>query len=181
MFLRLAWAANPFAYVAINTLAASVPGLARELSLTPMLAGFFCSIWFFVRWFTFLGLWLWPGWHYAARWFFGAFVLLIVSFAMILLVPNLLVIMMAQVGFGIAVGLIYYSSLFYSMDAGEAKGEHGGFHEAAIGLGIFAGPAVGATTLKLFPGWPNSAAVAVSALLCLGLGVLAVVWRMGRK
>lgn len=181
MFLRLAWTANPFAYVAINTLAAVIPGLAKELSLTPMKAGFFCSIWFFVRWFTFLALWLWPGWHYRARWFFGAFVLLISSFASILLVPNLAAIVVAQIAFGIAVGLIYYSSLFYSMDAGEAKGEHGGFHEAAIGVGIFLGPAAGAATLKLLPAWPNSAAVAVSGLLCVGLALLLIAWSRGRK
>jgi hypothetical protein len=92
-----------------------------------------------------------------------------------------MIIVLAQIGFGIAVGLIYYSSLFYSMDAGEAKGEHGGFHEAAIGLGIFIGPAVGATSLKLFPAWPNSGPVAVTAALCLGLGVLLVLWLTGRK
>ncbi len=39
----------------------------------------------------------------------------------------------AQIAFGISVGLIYYSSLFYSMDVGETKGEHGGLHEAMIG------------------------------------------------
>jgi len=57
----------------------------------------------------------------------------------------------AQILFGFSVGLIYYSSLYYSMDVGEASGAHGGFHEAALGVGIFAGPAVGATTLFLFP------------------------------
>jgi MFS family permease len=181
MFLRLAWTANPFAYVAINTLAAVIPGLARELNLTPMLAGFFCSIWFFVRWFTFLALWLWPGWHYRGPWFFGAFGLMILSFALILLVPNLVVIVFAQVGFGAAVGLIYYSSLFYSMDAGEAKGEHGGVHEAAIGLGIFMGPAVGATTLKIFPDSPNSGIWAVCVLLCLGFALLAAVRNRDRS
>ena len=63
----------------------------------------------------------------------------------------------AQVIFGLAVGLIYYSSLFYSMDVGESKGKRGGIHEAAIGVGVFTGPAVGVTALHLFPGHPTPA------------------------
>jgi hypothetical protein len=177
-FLRMAWLANPFAYVAINTVVAVVPGLAVKLNLSPALAGIFCSIWFFARMGTFLLLWLWTGWHYRLRWFLGAYLLLVLSFATLLLVPKLAAIVLAQIAFGIAVGLIYYSSLYYSMDVGEAKGEHGGMHEAAIGAGIFAGPAIGASALHLFPGSPNSGAWAVSIALCGGLaGLIAMAWR----
>ena len=77
--------------------------------------------------------------------------LLIFSFAAILVAPSLPVILAAQIVFGAAIGLIYYSSLFYSMDASETKSEHGGIHEAAIGLGNFVGPAVGAAALWLAP------------------------------
>jgi predicted MFS family arabinose efflux permease len=80
--------------------------------------------------------------------------------------------------FGLAVGLIYYSSLFYSMDVGETKGEHGGFHEAAIGVGICVGPGVGAASLRFFPTQPNLNVWAVCGLLALGLGWLAFLrWR----
>jgi len=70
---------------------------------------------------------------------------------------------LAQILFGGAIGLIYYSSLFYSMDVGETKGEHGGIHEAAIGLGNFAGPAMGAMSLYLWPHQANGSAFAVVA------------------
>jgi MFS family permease len=180
-FLRMAWIANPFAYVAINTVVPVVPGIARTLELTPTWAGVFCSIWFFARGITFVGLWLWAGWHYQGGWFFSAFVLLIASFALILLVPSLAVLILAQVVFGYALGLIYYSSLFYSMDAGDTKAEHGGVHEAAIGAGIFMGPAVGGASLYFFPEHPQSATVAVSALLVTGLLLAFVVWKRGGK
>jgi predicted MFS family arabinose efflux permease len=121
-FLRMAWLANPFAYIAINTLIPELPGLATRFHLSPMVAGFACSLWGFVRFGTFLTLWYWTGWHYRFRWLVVAFALLIVSFAAILTVPNLAVLIAAQVFFGGAIGLIYYSSLFYSMDAGEARG-----------------------------------------------------------
>ena len=135
-------------------------------------------MWFFSRVATFLGLWLWTGWHYRLRWFLTAYGLLIVSFAALLLVPRLLVLLLAQVAFGFAVGLLYYSSLYYSMAVGDTQGEHGGMHESAIGAGIFAGPAVGATALRVLPEYPNSGAWAVTLALCGGLvGLLAMARR----
>jgi predicted MFS family arabinose efflux permease len=179
-FLRMAWLANPFAYIAINTLIAVVPGVTHRLGLSTMMAGFCCSAWCFARLVAFLGLWLWSGWHYRFRWLLGAFLALIASFALILMVPNLIVLVLAQVLFGGAVGLLYYSSLFYSMDTSDTKGEHGGIHEAIIGLGNFVGPSVGAATLHFLPQYANSGAVAVSVLLLCGLGGLLALWRSGQ-
>lgn len=179
-FLRMAWLANPFAYLAINTFIPLLPTLAARFHLTPMFAGFACSLWGFARLGTFIALWAWTGWHYRFRWLVTAFATLIVSFAAILIVPNLAVLLLAQIFFGAAIGLIYYSSLFYSMDASEAKGEHGGIHEAAIGVGNCIGPAVGAASLQWVPQYANSGAIAVSALLLLGLGALVTIWKTAR-
>jgi hypothetical protein len=180
-FLRMAWLANPFAYVAINTLIAGIPGVARRLELSTMLAGFCCSVWCFARLGAFLGLWLWPGWHYRFRWLLLAYVALVGAFAAILMAPNLAVLVLAQMFLGGALGLIYYSSLFYSMDLSETKSEHGGIHEAVIGLGNFAGPAVGAASLLLLPQYANSGTLAVSGLLLLGLGGLTGLWWRGNR
>jgi MFS family permease len=179
LFLRLAWLANPFAYIAINTFIAVMPGVARRLELSTMMAGFCCSFWCFARLGAFFVLWRWDGWHYRFRWLLIAYLALVGAFAAILMAPSLAVIIVAQLVFGCAVGLIYYSSLFYSMDLGDTKGEHGGLHEAAIGLGNFAGPAVGAASLHFLPQYANSGAIAVSGLLLLGLGGLLAIWRKG--
>jgi len=173
----MAWLANPFAYIAINTLVAVMPGVAQRLGLSTTLAGFCCSIWCFGRLGAFFGLWYWSGWHYRFRWLLTAYVAMVATFAVILIVPNLVVLIVAQLVFGVALGLIYSSSLFYSMDAGEMKAEHGGIHEAAIGVGNFAGPAVGAATLQFLPHYANSGVVAVTALLLCGLGGLLAIWR----
>ncbi|MDE3099069.1 MAG: MFS transporter [Verrucomicrobiota bacterium] len=180
-FLRMAWLANPFAYIAINTLVAVMPGVAAKFQLLPMLAGFVCSIWCFARLAAFVWLWRRTDWHYRFSRLAGSFALLILSFATILMAPDLLALIAAQIIFGGAIGLIYYSSLFYSMDAGEARGEHGGIHEAAIGAGNCAGPAVGALSLQFLPQFANSGAVAVSGLLLCGFGGMLAIWRRANK
>src|SRR5207247_4933222 len=139
---------------------------------SPKFAGFFCSAWLFARTAAFLLLWLWPGWHYRFRWLAGAYLAMLACFTLMLAASDLRLLVAAQIFFGAAIGLIYYSSLYYSMDVGEAKGEHGGIHEAAIGVGNFAGPAVGAASLHFLPQYANSGAVAVTALLLCGLGGL---------
>lgn len=179
-FLRMAWLSNPFAYIAINTLIPMLPTLAARFHLSPMFAGFTCSLWGFVRLGTFVWLWHWTEWHYRFRWLAASFAVLIVSFALILIVPSLAVLIVAQIFFGGAIGLIYYSSLFYSMDASEAKGDHGGIHEAAIGVGNFVGPAVGAASLQYFSPAAGSGALAVSVLLLCGFGGLLAIWKTAR-
>ncbi|HEX5400031.1 MAG TPA: MFS transporter [Verrucomicrobiae bacterium] len=176
-FLRMAWLANPFAYIAINTLVAVIPGIAAKFHLSPMFAGFVCSLWCFVRLGAFLVLWHWTGWHYRFGWLATAFLGLILSFATILLASNLALLIAAQILFGGAIGLIYYSSLFYSMDAGDTRGEHGGIHEAAIGIGNCVGPAVGAASLQIFPEHTHNGAIAVSVLLLGGFGGLLTIWK----
>jgi len=177
-FLRMAWLANPFAYIATNTLIAVMPGLAQRLELSTTLAGFCGSVWCFARLAAFYGLWRWTGWHYRFRWLLAAYLALMAMFAAILSAPNVAVLVLAQFILGGALGLLYYSSLFYSMDAGDAKGEHGGIHEAAIGLGNFAGPAVRAASPPFFPHHTSNGVIAVSVLLLGGLfGLVAI----GRK
>jgi MFS family permease len=180
LFLRMAWLANPFAYIGINTVIAVIPGIAHKLALSTMLAGFVCSVWCFARFGAFVFLWKWDRWHYRFRWLWSAFAALVVSFAVILVVPNLAILIVAQLFFGLAVGVLYYSSLFYSMDLSETKSEHGGIHEAVIGLGNFFGPVVGAASLHFLPQYANSGAVAVSGLLLLGFAGMLGIWQSGR-
>lgn len=170
-FLLLAWIANPFAYVAIYGVIPTIPKLAQSLGLSESGAGTVCSVWQWTRLAAFAWFWLWPGWHYKFRWLFTAFIATIGSFVGMLISPQIWMLVLAQIIFGLAIGLIYYSSLFYSMDAGESKGKRGGFHEAAIGLGIFIGPGAGALALHMFPQYANAATWGISALLVIGLGI----------
>lgn len=168
-FLTLAWIANPFAYIAIYGIVPVVPKLAERLGMSAATAGLVCSVWFWTRLGAFVWFWLWPGWHYRFRWLLAAFVTLIGSFAVILLGSQIWTLIVAQIVFGLAVGLIYYSSLYYSMDTGASGGKQGGIHEAAIGLGIFLGPATGITALQIFPGHPDAGTYNIGGLLIIGL------------
>ena len=179
VFLSMALLANPFAYLSINTIIPTLPALAERLNLTKASAGVVCSVWMFSRAVAFLVLWLWPKWHYRFRFLAAGFSSMILSFCLMLLTHSLWVLVLAQVLLGAAFGLMYHSSLFYSMDVGETKGEHGGIHEAAIGAGNFGGPAIAALALALFPAQPHSGILAVGMLLLGGLGGL--FWLRYRK
>ena len=177
LFLKLAWIANPFAYIAINAIVPVFPSVAARFELTPKLAGFFCSVWFFSRMITFAILWIWPGWHYRFRYLILAYVGMVLCFGGVLLIQNLWAVVAVQVVFGWCLGLIYYSSLYYSMHVGDTKGEHGGAHEAAIGVGIFSGPAIGATSIALFPNLAYSGVYGVAIVLSVGFATLLFVRR----
>ena len=176
-FQRLAWIANPLAYMAINTVNAVIPGIAANLGLGVAQAGALMSVWQHVRTLSFVVLWRWPAWHYRFGWFLGSFALLLASFLVLMLTRSQAVLVAAQVGFGWATALIYYSSLYYAMDGSDTHGEHGGIHESLIGIGICGGPAISALTLWL-SGTPAAPAAAVGTVLLAG-GVWC--WRVRRS
>ncbi len=177
VFLNLSRLSNPFGFIAITAAVPRIPEIAEAFNLSTTMAGVFCSTWQFARAIAFLILWQWEGWHYKARWLFGSFAALIVSFIFMMIPINLGVLFTAQIVFGFALGLIYYSSLYYSMDAGDNKGEHGGIHEAAIGAGACSGPLIGALALTFFPGFDNAAAWAVFILMLGGFSTAAGIWK----
>jgi MFS family permease len=168
----MAWIANPFSYVAINTVIPLIPSIAEKLSLSTGMAGIVCSLWMFARLAAFAAFWRWTGWHYRFRWLAGSFLLLIVCFFGFLMSQSIGLLLVAQVGFGLSIGLIYYSSLYYSMNVTENRGSNAGIHEAMIGAGLFIGPAFGAATLYLVPTAIGIGAWSVGGLLCAGFSGL---------
>ena len=171
-FLRLARVANPFAYVAINCLIPTIPLIASRLHLSPTESGWVNSTWFLGRSGMFLLLWRWMAWHYRMDWLLGSFLGMIIGFLAVVLAGQLWVLVGGQLLFGLGLGLIYYSSLFYAMDAGGEKGEHGGLHESAIGAGTCVGPALSGTAMVLLPSAGNAVAWVGGGLLAAGFVLL---------
>ncbi len=180
-FLRMAWIANPFSYVAINTVIPLIPSIAEKLSLSTGMAGMVCSLWMFARLFAFAVCWGWTGWHYRFRWLAGACLLMIICFFGFLMSQSIGLLLAAQVGFGLSIGLIYYSSLYYSMNVTKNQGSNAGLHEAMIGVGLFIGPAAGAAALYLVPTAIGIGAWAAGGLLCAGFSSILFVRHYGRR
>jgi MFS family permease len=174
-FLRMAWIANPFSYVAINTVIPLIPSLAEKLSLSTSMAGIVCSVWMFARLAAFVTCWQWTAWHYRFGWLAGSFLLMITCFFGFLMAQSVALLLVAQVGFGLSIGLIYYSSLYYSMNVAENHGSNAGFHEAMIGVGQFVGPGLGAVTLYFVPAAIGIGAWSVGGLLCAGFSSMLMV------
>jgi hypothetical protein len=156
----------------VGMIVALVIGACFSMGLSTTLAGLFCSIWFFARLAAFVVMWQWTGWHYRFRWLLAGYLLLIAGFASVLTADGLWWLGLGQVAFGLAVGLLYYASLFYSMDVGEARAEQGSIHEAMMGAGNFVGPGIGALSLLVAPHLPDAGVWSVSGLLAVGLAVL---------
>ena len=179
-FQRLAWLGNPLNYMAVNTVVALVPALAIRLGYDVDQIGWLMALWMSVRAAAFAALWIWSGWHYHFGWFAGSLLMLLGGFVAIVLAHQVWVIVVAQLFFGWATALLYYSSLFYAMDGSDTKGEHGGIHEAFIGCGIFGGPAVSALAM-----WATASATApawaVGAFLSGGLGLSLWIRNRGRS
>jgi predicted MFS family arabinose efflux permease len=180
-FLYLAWLANPLAYVAINTTIPLIPSISVKLGLSTGAAGIFCSLWMFARLGAFVFLWRWTWWHYRFGILALSFAVMVAGFAGIVLATSIPMLLAAQIGFGLSVGLIYYSSLYYSMNASDERGAHGGLHEAMIGAGLFLGPACGAFSIFLLPAVAGAGVASVGGLLVAGMtGLLAMRRRQTR-
>jgi hypothetical protein len=67
----------------------------------------------------------------------------------------------AQLVLGAAIGMIYAASLYFGMVLSEGSTEHGGYHEALIGLGQVLGPGAGAAAAWA---WPGSIAAGIGAV-----------------
>jgi MFS family permease len=174
-FLYMAWLANPLSYVAINTTIPLIPSISANLGMSTGSAGIVCSVWMFARLAAFVFLWRWTWWHYRFRFLAASFAIMVAGFAGIVMATSLPMLLISQVGFGLSVGLIYYSSLYYSMNVSDQRGAHGGLHEAMIGAGQFLGPACGAFSLSLIPAAVNAGVWSVSGLLVAGFsGLLAM-------
>jgi MFS family permease len=180
LFLRMAWFANPFSYVAINTVIPLIPSIAEKLGLSTGKAGIICSFWMFARLFAFAILWPWARWHYSFKWLAGAFLLMIAAFCGFLTASSIPLLIISEVCFGATIGLIYYSSLYYAMNVSKVRSTNAGIHEAFIGVGLFTGPAVGALVLTLSPATASIGAWSVGGLLCTGfMGLLLIKKRKG--
>lgn len=161
--LWLSRVALPATYVVIYSLMALMPSLPVMQGLDETHKTLLGSTWMAARWVTFLILGLGAWWHARPRILVAAAALMLLSFVGIVLRPSdlawgfsthadLISMTLWQLGLGIAIGMIYAASLYFGMVLSDGSTEHGGYHEALIGLGSVLGPGTGAIAQWISPG-----------------------------
>ena len=78
---------------------------------------------------------------------------------------DLLSMILCQAMLGVALGLIYAASLYFGMVLSDGSTEHGGYHEALIGLGSILGPGSGAIAQWFWPEDVRAGIIAVGSVI----------------
>ena len=171
-FMHQAWLANGLATFMVGAFAALTPQMGERLGLSASFAIWLACALLFARGVAFLVLWKWTAWHYRAGWGYAAIWTAPLCLAVVFFSSSQLLIFGALSVFGAAIGLSYYASIYYSLDYGESSAEHGGFHEAVLGVGGFLGPLAAAGAAQIGGGArPAQWTVVVLCLVISGVGL----------
>ena len=168
----------PASYALIYALSAMLPSLPAMERIPTSVATVVGSAWLASRWLAFLLLGFSPWWHTRPRALLVAAWGMLLAFAAIGWQPSSLLgrealgldlgwLVVCQVALGFALGLIYSASLYFGMVLSDGSTEHGGYHEALIGLGSILGPGAGAAAQWLRPGKMTFGLMAVAGVLAL--------------
>ena len=172
--------ALPATYTVIYGLMPLMPFLGVMKNLSPPSQTAVASVWLFTRWIAFIVLALGTWWHTRPRLLLWAAVAMLVAFFGMTLPPthgrhpalDLAFMIAWQAVLGAALGMIYSASLYFGMVLSEGSTEHGGYHEALIGLGWVLGPTAGVLAQHLRPTQPALAIAAVGAVIAASVLVV---------
>jgi hypothetical protein len=181
----------PATYVVVYSLVPMLPSLPVMHRLSPTVATLVASVWLAVRAGTFVVTGRTTFWHSRPGLLLYASMLMLVSFLGVLapaafvdlsLGMALLIMVPAQLALGISLGIIYAGSLYFGMVLSQGSTEHGGYHEALIGLGQTLGPGLAGAMLWVRPGdlWASVAAVSSvlgASILVSGAARFERLWR----
>jgi hypothetical protein len=191
--LWLSRTALPATYTVIYGLMPLMPFLGVMKGLGTSTQTAVASVWLFTRWFAFAALAMGTWWHTRPRLLLWAAVAMLIAFFGMTLPPthgrlpgiDLACMIGWQAVLGAALGMIYSASLYFGMVLSEGSTEHGGYHEALIGLGWVLGPGAGVIAERLKPGevWVGVAAVGgvIAASVLVVLGTAVVMGRSGAR
>jgi MFS family permease len=182
--LWLSRIALPSTYVVVYSLAPALPSLHAIKQLSPTIATLVASIWLIARAAAFAITGSTTFWHKRPGLMLWASVTMLFAFigtaasgslTEVNLAQALLAMAIAQILLGFSIGTIYSASLYFGMAVSDGSTEHGGYHEALIGLGQLLGPMVGATMQWIRPGALGPAVIAISVVISITVVIEAVV------
>jgi hypothetical protein len=132
-FLRAAWIANGLAYAAAGTLNHHLPKLLRESGIESARFGTFLGLVFLTQTLMFFVIGPRRWWHYRVWPLVLIQCALAVAALVVVRVPGFGTLLALAPVFGMALGFLYQSSLYYSLHASEGRGAQAGIHEATLG------------------------------------------------
>jgi MFS family permease len=130
-------------YSLLFLLAPLMPGVFERLGEGVEHATLWASCLDAVRLLTFALLGVVTAWHGKLSPLVLNAVGLPLSFAAVLFGPNLAIVVLGEMVFGVLSGITYFAALYYAMVVKNASVDAGGAHEGLIGLGFSLGPGVG--------------------------------------
>jgi MFS family permease len=157
-------------YALLFLLAPLMPGIFERLHVPLSAASASSSALDVVRLLAFALLGAFPGWHGKVPPLVAAMIGLPVGFALVLFGPTIPLVLLGELLFGAAAGLVYYAALYYALVVKNASVDAGGAHEGLIGLGFALGPLLGLVGY----GAAESLGSYVSGMLCGVMPMLAV-------
>ena len=185
--------ALPATYMVLYAIAAMMPLLPSMQELATSTKTVVGSMWLVTRWVTFWVLGATVFWHTRPRLLLWAACAMLVAFLGVSVRPSdlfatdvpgwvdLSSMILWQGILGVALGMIYSGSLYFGMVLSEGSTEHGGYHEALIGLGSILGPGVGLLAMTVSSAGIRAGIGGVATLV--GATVLAAAgasWYAGR-
>jgi hypothetical protein len=176
--LWLSRIALPAMYVVNFSLGAILPNLPVIRSTSPAMQTVYGSIWIAARMIMFMILAVTIFWHTRPRLLLVSAITLLGGFLLMTIAPQPLLdpfvsLVAGQIVIGVAMGLIYTASLYFGMVLSQGSTEHGGYHEALVGVGGTLGPGAGALAQYLWPGNLAMSVLAVGGVV--GASVLAAI------
>ncbi len=151
------------------------------------LGGTYLALIFAAETLTFLVLGRWHGWHYRSAPLAAAWALLVAGGLLCGLTPMKLLFGAGCVLIGVGCGVIYNSSIYYSVSAETGRGHRGGVHESALGLGAAVIPYLGGVLMAVpwaggLLAWPDGTPFLTAvAVLLAACAVSALVYMRIRK
>jgi MFS family permease len=150
LLVRVALVVNLVYYGSVGIVRNLLPRFIREYGMGIDEGGYLGATTVAVQAFTFYLLTHWRGWKYRMGFYLWAQALAAACLLSLALFPSRPVFYGAFFLVGFPASLIYFSSIFYAVDATpHEKGKYAGHHETMIGAGLAAGPATGFLVIPL--------------------------------